>query len=475
VQIKLILILLYLTSSLAIAGTTAYLPLKQSPQIERKVDQLFLLANMSSLKKPLAINQIQNALNKVCAIQQSVLCTDIKQYLKRYDASVSVVNAKLAIQSSNRSSASLANQRGIGYESDYYAYVTGYSQLNDYMSISAGAQLNEQHTTLENTYLSIGTDWLQFDLGTKPHWLSPMENSAMLLSTHAQTIPTLSISNSIPLTSLGLSYEMFVGELSTSDNIYYQGEYISGKPIITGLQLSISPWQGFSLGINRLLQSGGGERGNNSLNDFFGAFFDPTTNDNTDADLTVDEQFGNQAASIVSQFTFSGKTPFSLYFEYAGEDTSRDYNYKLGNSALSAGLYIPTITENIGLRLEISEWQNGWYVHHVYKDGLTNQGNIIGHWAAESRNRDSSFSGDGVGAYNIMTKLYWLQPNGDDITITASMTENESYTQYDYDTSYQLKADWIKTVDSYLWESSFEYGKDIFGESYFLISTSIAW
>ena len=474
-QIKLILILLYLTSSLAISGTTAYLPLKQSPQIERKVDQLFLLANMSSLKKPLAINQVQIALKKICPIQQSSICADIKHYLKRYEASVSVVNAKLAIQRSNKVDASLANQRGIDYEAGYYAYITGYSQLSDYMSISAGAQLSEQHTTLENTYLSIGTDWLQLDLGTKPHWLSPMENSAMLLSTHAETIPTLSISNSTPLSDLGISYELFVGELSASDKIYYQGEYISGKPIITGLQLSISPWQGFSLGINRLLQSGGGEREGNSFSDLIDAFIDPSGSDNTSDDLSVDEQFGNQAASIVSQFTFSGKKPFSLYFEYAGEDTSRGSNYKLGNSALSAGLYIPTITENIGLRLEISEWQNGWYVHHVYKDGLTNQGNIIGHWAAESRNRDSSFSGDSVGAYNVMAKLYWLQPNGDDITITASMTENEAYTQYDYDTSYQLKADWLKAIDSYLWESSFEYGKDIFGESYFLISTSIAW
>jgi hypothetical protein len=456
-------------------AASAYLPLKQSANIERKIDKLLLLANMTTLKKPIAINQVNKAVEKVCSVQNSVLCTDIRNHLKKYETAANLIDVKVTVQLSDRDEAALANQRGIEYQSNYYGHATGFSRINDYISFSAGIQMDEDNLTLENTYLSVGTDWLQLDVGTKPHWLSPMENSAMLLSTHAATIPTLSISNATPLTSVGVNYEIFVGELSTSDKIYYHGEYISGKPILTGLHFSIAPWKGFSLGINRLLQSGGGDRGSNSLSDFFGAFFDPSGSDNTSDNLSVDEQFGNQVASLVTQFTFAGAVPFSLYFEYAGEDTSRGYNYKLGNSALSAGLYIPTLTDTIGLRLEIAEWQNGWYVHHVYKDGLTNKGNIIGNWAAQSRYRENSFSGDGVGAYNAMAKIYWTLNNGDDITITANMTQNESYTQYNYDTSYQLRVEWLKVGDEHSWESSIEYGKDIFNESYYSISASIAW
>ncbi len=473
--IKKRLLLLLLTSFSIVANTTAYLPIKQSENIERQVDQLLLMAGMTSVKKPIAIKQIKQAVRKVCAHQEITLCSEVKSHLKKYDTGVNLINAKLLFQTSNREKSTLANQRGIDYQSNYYGYLSGYSQLNDYLSFNAGVQLSETDITMENTYLSFGTDWLQLDLGTKPHWLSPMDNSAMLLSTHAQTIPTVSISNSIPLTNLGISYELFFGELSTSDKIYYQGELISGKPIITGMHFSISPWQGFSLGVNRILQSGGGERGSNSLSDFLGAFFQPTTNDNTNDDLTVDEQFGNQAASIVSQFSFSGDTPFSLYFEYAGEDTSRGFNFKLGNSALSAGLYIPSLSDEVGLRLEVSEWQNGWYVHHVYQDGLTNQGHIIGHWGAESRYRENSYAGDGVGAYNMMAKLYWQMNNGDNITLVANITENESYTSYNYDSSFQLKGLWSTEVYNQFVEYSVEYGKDIFADSFYSISVSLAW
>jgi hypothetical protein len=459
----------------ATAATSAYLPLKQSASIERKVDNLLLLANMTSLKKPIAINQVKIALTKVCPIQKNLLCTEIKNHLKKYETSVSLTDAKIAVQISDRDDATLANQRGIEYQSNYYGHATSFSRINDYFSFSAGIQMNEDDVTWENTYLSVGSDWLQLDIGTKPHWISPMENSAMLLSTHAATIPTLSISNSSPLSDYNINYELFVGELSESDNIYYQSEYITGKPIITGLHFSFSPWEGFSLGVNRLMQSGGGERGGYSFSDLVNAFFDPSGTDNIRPELSTDEQFGNQAASLTSQFTFQGEIPFSLYFEYAGEDTSRSSNYRLGNVALSTGLYIPELTESLGLRLEISEWQNSWYVHSVYKDGLTNNGNIIGNWAAESRYSENGLPGDGVGAFNIMAKVYWALQNTDEVTLTTNIIQNEEYTQYDYDTSYQFKLDWLTTINNHPLQTSFEYGKNIFNESYFLISSSLSW
>src|SRR4029453_12087123 len=116
-------------------------------------------------------------------------------------------------------------------------------------------------------------------------------------------------------------------------------------------------------------------------------------------------QFGNPLASITTSFIFPGKTPFAVYFEYAGEDTSNGKNYLLGNSALSAGIHFPHLFGRFELTYELSEWQNGRYVNGVYGDGLTNKQHIIGHWGGEER-----VFGSGVGAQSHMIDFGWGVP-----------------------------------------------------------------
>jgi len=55
------------------------------------------------------------------------------------------------------------------------------------------------------------------------------------------------------------------------------------------------------------------------------------------------ESGGNQQASYVSRFIFPGKTPFAVYFQYAGEDTSNGGSYLLGSASLTAGIDIPRL------------------------------------------------------------------------------------------------------------------------------------
>ena len=63
----------------------------------------------------------------------------------------------------------------------------------------------------------------------------------------------------------------------------------------------------------------------------------------------------------------------------------RGRNYLLGNSALSWGIHLPRIAERFDVTVEVSEWQNGWYVNTVYEDGMTNNGLVTGNWAADQR------------------------------------------------------------------------------------------
>src|SRR5690606_24172330 len=257
-----------------------------------------------------------------------------------------------------------------------------------------------------------------------------MTDSAMLLSTQAQTLPSVTLSNYTPLTRWNLRYQIFFAKLGRSDEIRYAGGITRGEPRLAGMHLSINPVPGWTLGVNRLMQYGGGERGQDSLGDLFDALFRPSAFDNTG---TLSD-FGNQVASITSSFTMPTELPFAVYFEYAGEDTSRNSDVRLGNTALSAGLRFPSLgRHNLDLTLEASEWQNGWYVHHIYLDGLTSEGNVIGHWGADWR-----VPRDGVGGRSFMARVGWPLANRAEIEATYRTLDNEDYTAHDYDRAHLL-------------------------------------
>ena len=166
-----------------------------------------------------------------------------------------------------------------------------------------------------------------------------------------------------------------------------------------------------------MLQFGGGDR-DESLSSFLDALLNPSDNDNTGTDA----DFGNQVASLTSQLLLPGPVPLTVYFEYAGEDTSTLSNLRLGNAALSAGLHFPQLGQHFDLTVELSEWQNAWYVHSIYQDGLRHEGNVVGHWGGDQRQLN-----DGVGARSMMARLGWLPRLGGMIEATYRSIDNEEY------------------------------------------------
>ena len=65
------------------------------------------------------------------------------------------------------------------------------------------------------------------------------------------------------------------------------------------------------------------------------------------------------------------------------------------------GINFPRLWRRLDLTYEASEWQNGWYVHGIYLDGLTQDGDVLGHWGADERVFE-----DAVGAQTHM--LAWV-------------------------------------------------------------------
>jgi hypothetical protein len=193
-----------------------------------------------------------------------------------------------------------------------------------------------------------------------------------------------------------------------------------------GLRLAIEPAPGWSLGANRLMQYGGGERGGDSFSDFVDALFRPHKNDNRSETLSQEEEFGNQVAAWTSRFIFPGKTPFAVYLEYAGEDNSYEGNFRLGNASLSIGITFPRLWRRFDLSYEASEWQNGWYTHAIYLDGLTNDDHVLGHWGADDRQFDNA-----VGAQTHMLRLGWEPHRGGLLQLRARSIDNEDYSAID--------------------------------------------
>jgi hypothetical protein len=362
----------------------------------------------------------------------------------------------LSLASGTGADTPLPNRHGMTSRSNYEAAIAAYWQPGDSFLVTAGVLAYEGEATPTGTVVSFGRDFAQIDIGFRDRRWSPAMDNAMLVSTQAATMPSVTISNYRPLTKAKLRYEAFVSRMSESSNIAVDGGTTSGEPQLAGLHLSIEPFPGWSLGVQRLMQYGGGERPD-SLGDLFDAFFNPSDNDNTGT--TAD--FGNQVASLTSQFIIGEPLPMTVYFEYAGEDTSTLSNFRLGNTALVAGITFPKLGERFSATFELTEWQNGWYVHHIYGDGLRNEGHVLGHWGGDWR-----VVGDGVGGRSAFARVNVDRVLGGSLEASYRQLDNEDYSGVSYETARQVDARYSRPLDQLYVGGDLVVGEDVFGESY---------
>jgi hypothetical protein len=394
-------------------GVSAYLPLNLEPEMERQIERVLILADEPILKRPFAVALVEDALPQACMIDKP-LCTKVKRYLQRYSRDYAVTHASATGSIAHDSDGGVVpNGHGMPVKSPWELSAQAYVQPNDYLLLSAGAVAYQGRTVPTGSVLSLGFNWAQLDIGYRDHWFSPATDNSMLVSTEAPTMPSVTLSNYEPLTRLGFQYEFFAARMSRSDRILYQGKESSGDPHLFGAQLSIEPFSGWSLGVNRLLQYGGGDGLPDDVRFLLRDFFKPSG---------LSQTQGNQQASYVSRFIFPGKTPFAMYFQYAGEDNSNGGSYLLGNAALTAGIDIPRIARHFDVTYEFSEWQNIWYVHYIFLDGMTNDGLVLGNWGADQRN-----FGDGVGARSQMLRVGWEPPFGGYLEERIRTLANQSY------------------------------------------------
>ncbi len=196
-------------------GISPYLPLHLSPEIESQVAQLLINGGEVQLSRPVRAATVKRALSRGCA-PDPALCARVRGYLNRYMSDYGMSHAAATVRYSDAADEALANQRGEHSDSAYSASLGAYWQPNAYLLVNGGALAYEGELQPEGSYLSGGWAVARIDAGYRPHWLSPLADSALLLGTQAPTMPSISLSNDRPLTRWGLGYEFFVGQLESS-------------------------------------------------------------------------------------------------------------------------------------------------------------------------------------------------------------------------------------------------------------------
>lgn len=288
-------------------------------------------------------------------------------------------------------------------------------------------------------------------------------------------MPSVTVSNYRPLTPLGITYELFATRMSTQNDIQYLGGTTSGRPYLTGLQVGVEPVTGYALTASKVMQYGGGARGGAGWTELRKAIFVNNISIYSANDTNGNLEFGNQAASVASTMQFPGRIPFSASIEYAGEDYlyAYDGNYRLGESAVSFGLDFPKLWQRYDLKYEASEWQNAWYVHHLYPEGLTNNGFVIGHWFGDQRR-----FGDPVGGHSHVVQAglhtdsgaYWQATYR---TLAFTSTQADPATLASYRHLHELGVRYSTRWHERDAGVELLVGRDAFGDKYGRMSVSV--
>ena len=456
-------------------GVSPYLPLGVSPEIERQFERVLILAGKPVVRRPIPAAVVLDALPAACALDQA-LCREVRTYLGRYERNSGVTQLRAELSATTGDSErALPNEHGETLQSKWQAVGNAFYQAGDHLAFDAGVIAYQGRVVPTGTMLSAGSDFAQLDIGFRDHWWSPLSTGSLLMSTEAPTTPSVTVSNYRPLTPLGITYEFFATRMTPQKGIEYLDGTTSGRPYLTGLQIGVEPVTGYALTANKIMQFGGGARGGVGFTELRKAIFINEYSVNSPDGTNGTLEFGNQVASVASTMQFPGRVPFSASIEYAGEDYlfANDGNYRLGESAVSFGLDFPRLWQRYDLKYEVSEWQNAWYIHHIYPDGLTNNDFVVGHWFGDQRR-----FGDPVGGHSVVVQG-GLHTDGGDYwqatyrTLAFTSTEADPITLASYKHLQELGVRYSTRWHEHDVGAELLAGRDALGERYGRLSVSL--
>ncbi|KDC49487.1 capsule assembly Wzi family protein [Pseudoalteromonas fuliginea] len=476
-----VLIGLMFSSQVLANGVSAYLPLKQNPQLEHLVEKLLVVGdNAHMMSKPYKTSEVLRVLKSIEHSYPS-LYQKLFNELALYKQSDAVTYAKATLAYGNESK-SIPNQRGQKVDTYLKLEAGGFANFGNHFGVSVAGIANEDNLLPTQSFVYFGNEYAQVDIGYREHWYSPFNDSAMILSTNAKILPSISISNVKPITDFDIRYDLFYMKMKTDPAINSGkdlGKKVPGKPNLAAAHLSFSPFSGLTLGVNRLLQFGGGDR-SVSLKGFTEAFFLPGGNDNVNAEeiqkYGPNYEVGDQLASLSFDYKAAWfDMPFSFYGDIGAEDTQGGRR----NNAYNFGLYLPYLSENHSLRLENNRWQEGWYYNHLYSLGNSIDGQVLGHWAGNERGLNhqpaaESQSINWVWKYSatrsIDTTIRRIENGLDQIRNNAGILPETPYT-----IGFELETRYTQQLQDGYWGLELYTGKTVFDDNFFRLSAFYGW
>lgn len=229
---------------------------------------------------------------------------------------------------------------------------------------------------LQEGYLKYHTSFAEFQAGKVPLWWGQGIGGSLILSNNMEPPTMIRLYKEspfiipLPFQKKGLmTYDFFVSRLEKEREL--------PEPIFWGLRIGFKPHPLLEIGLARTAMMGGGDRPV-TLETVYRSFLGIGENTSSEA--------GNQIGGI--DMRFRGRLwdrPLTIYGELYGEDEAgglpSSYAYLAGVHLLE----IPFFQGN-SLWLEYAnntglfEKSPGiWYRHHLYTDGYTYKGRIMGH------------------------------------------------------------------------------------------------
>jgi len=373
-------------------------------EIER-LQALGAISTLNTTTKPYNTKELLDALSQIEDVRFQSSKEELLNEIGRYDSSGLLDTSASAYYSHEEQprtniggapdgdgSAFFANKDGLRLDKDGNVQLSARLQyINEYFSLVVTPaytnSLDENDFELHDTYTRATWKNVNLTLGKEALWMGPSHSGTLLLSNNAKPVDMLRISNVEPfkldfLTSpvsniIGLvDIDFFVGRLDHHDHIMLPDRSIDdGYPKMVGMQLSFKPLDSFEWGLYRTAMFGGGGR-DEGFDTFIDVLF-PTGDVENQYGLEPGDQKGGFFATYNSSNDYQ---PFKLYAEGAGEDAAGITPSKW---SWIGGVKLFDIVGIRGLSLNYEyitmDESNAWYRHHVYLDGYTNDGRIMGH------------------------------------------------------------------------------------------------
>lgn len=448
-------------------GLSPYLPLNIAPEVELQLQKLIAITGQTPLAKPYKASEL---LLRLPEIREShpLLYSRLSGYLSRYTKKVAITHRGISLSTSDKNKRTLENNRGIEHQTRVEISGAGHAFFSPYFYVAGGGiYSDESGRAATNTHIGLGTEFLQLDLGFKEHWFSPFQDSAMLVSTNAENSPSLTFSNSTPIGGWGFRYEAFYSELRKVAGIVRDEVAERGRPKLTGLHISASPLESWSVGLSRTYLYGGGQR-EQSLQNAFLSWTAPDQLGQKGAFDNGDEGYLQTAVS--TKFHNNWLTPISVYAEFATAESRDDLGSRYTANARSVGFFMPVLFDNISFRYEYTDRDAGWYQSSYYQKGFSNDNDIMGHWSA-----DEFGTRFAPGAKTHHLLLDWELINNQLMALRVSGQEVDQLTERRIEDTYQVQARYSFANQYGFWGVEGTYGKDAAGDDYHRVSAFFRW